>query len=307
MLTTIRRIIRSGFVSFWRNGVVSIASVLVMTVTLFTIGTTIFLGALLHSSLEYIKDKVDVNIYFTTTVSEDEIMGLKTSLDALPEVALTTYISREEALENFRTRHENDYTTLQALDELDENPLGASLSIRAKETSQYESIAHFLEDKGMSGTTEGSIVESVNFYQNQTAINKLNGIIDGMDKISFVVTVFLVVISVLITFNTIRLAIYTAREEIAIMRLVGADNLFIRGPFIIEGVIYGLFAAVITLIGFYPTTAWLGTATERFFGTINIFQYYMDNFLQIFAIIVLAGVILGVLSSFLAVRRYLRV
>ncbi len=307
MLTTIRRIIRSGFVSFWRNGVVSIASVLVMTVTLFTIGTTIFLGALLHSSLEYIKDKVDVNIYFTTAASEDEIMGLKTSLDVLPEVASTTYVSREEALENFKTRHENDYTTLQALDELDENPLGASLSIRAKETSQYESIAHFLEDKGMSGTTEGSIVESVNFYQNQTAINKLNGIIDGMDKISFVVTVFLVVISVLITFNTIRLAIYTAREEIAIMRLVGADNLFIRGPFIIEGVIYGLFAAVITLIGFYPTTAWLGTATERFFGTINIFQYYMDNFLQIFAIIVLAGVILGVLSSFLAVRRYLRV
>jgi len=307
MLTTIRRIIRSGFIGFWRNGVVSAASVLVMTVTLFTLGATIFLGALLHSSLEYLKEKVDVNIYFVTMASEDEIMGVKTALDALPEVAETTYTSREQALEEFKIRHENDYTTLQALEELDDNPLGASLSVRARETSQYESIAQYLEDHGMSGTTEGGIVESVNFYQNKTAIEKLNGIIDGVDKISLVVTVFLVVISVLITFNTIRLAIYTAREEIAIMRLVGADNVFIRGPFIVEGILYGIFAAVVTLVALYPVTKWLGDETERFFGTINIFDYYMQNFGQIFLIIVGAGIVLGVLSSFLAVRRYLRV
>jgi cell division transport system permease protein len=307
MLTTIRRIIRSGFIGFWRNGVVSAASVLVMTVTLFTLGATIFLGALLHSSLEYLKEKVDVNIYFVTMASEDEIMGVKTALDALPEVAETTYTSREQALEEFKIRHENDYTTLQALEELDDNPLGASISVRARETSQYESIAQYLEDHGMSGTTEGGIVESVNFYQNKTAIEKLNGIIDGVDKISLVVTVFLVVISVLITFNTIRLAIYTAREEIAIMRLVGADNVFIRGPFIVEGILYGIFAAVVTLVALYPVTKWLGDETERFFGTINIFDYYMQNFGQIFLIIVGAGIVLGVLSSFLAVRRYLRV
>ncbi|NTV44528.1 MAG: ABC transporter permease [Candidatus Yonathbacteria bacterium] len=306
MLTTIRRIVRSGFVSFWRNGVVSIASILVMTVTLFTIGATIFLGALLHSSLEYVKDKVDVNIYFKTVATEDEIMGLKASIEALPEVAETKYISRDQALENFRARHENDYTTIQALEELDENPLGASLSIKAKETSQYESIARYLEDHGMTGGDGSTIVESVNFYQNKVAIEKLTGIIDGVDKISFIVTVFLIVISVLITFNTIRLAIYTAREEIAIMRLVGADNLFVRGPFIVEGVIYGLFAATITLIVMYPITGWLGDETERFFGTINIFEYYMQNFFQIFIIIVLAGIVLGTLSSYLAVRRYLR-
>ncbi|NTV22465.1 MAG: ABC transporter permease [Candidatus Yonathbacteria bacterium] len=307
MFTTLRRIIRSGFVSFWRNGVVSAASVLVMTVTLFTLGTTIFLGALLHSSLEYLKEKVDVNIYFVTTAVEDEIMGVKTALDTLPEVAETVYTSREQALEEFKTRHENDYTTLQALEELEENPLGASISVRAKETSQYESIARYLEDHGMAGGSEGSIVESVNFYQNKTAIEKLNGIIDGMDKISFVVTVFLVVISVLITFNTVRLAIYTAREEIAIMRLVGADNIFIRGPFIVEGILYGIFAALVTLLALYPVTKWLGDETERFFGTMNIFDYYMQNFWQILFIIAGAGIVLGILSSFLAVRRYLRV
>jgi len=307
MFTTIRRIIRSGFVSFWRNGVVSVASVLVMTVTLFTLGATIFLGALLHSSLEYLKEKVDVNIYFTTAATEDQIMNLKSALDTLPEVAATTYTSREQALEDFKTRHQNDYTTIQALDELDDNPLGASISVRAKETSQYENIAQYLEDHGMSGGTEGGIVDSINFYQNKTAIEKLNGIIDGMDKISFVVTIFLVVISVLITFNTVRLAIYTAREEIAIMRLVGADNIFIRGPFIVEGILYGLFAAFATLVAMYPVTKWLGDETERFFGTMNIHIYYMNNFGQILLIIGGAGIVLGVVSSFLAVRRYLRV
>jgi len=307
MFTTIRRIIRSGFVSFWRNGVVSVASVLVMTVTLFTLGATIFLGALLHSSLEYLKEKVDVNIYFTTAATEDQIMNLKSALDTLPEVAATTYTSREQALEDFKTRHQNDYTTIQALDELDDNPLGASISVRAKETSQYENIAQYLEDHGMSGGTEGGIVDSINFYQNKTAIEKLNGIIDGMDKISFVVTIFLVVISVLITFNTVRLAIYTAREEIAIMRLVGADNIFIRGPFIVEGILYGLFGAFATLVAMYPVTKWLGDETERFFGTMNIHIYYMNNFGQILLIIGGAGIVLGVVSSFLAVRRYLRV
>jgi cell division transport system permease protein len=278
-----------------------------MTVTLFTLGATIFLGALLHSSLEYLKEKVDVNIYFTTAATEDQIMNLKSALDTLPEVAATTYTSREQALEDFKTRHQNDYTTIQALDELDDNPLGASISVRAKETSQYENIAQYLEDHGMSGGTEGGIVDSINFYQNKTAIEKLNGIIDGMDKISFVVTIFLVVISVLITFNTVRLAIYTAREEIAIMRLVGADNIFIRGPFIVEGILYGLFAAFATLVAMYPVTKWLGDETERFFGTMNIHIYYMNNFGQILLIIGGAGIVLGVVSSFLAVRRYLRV
>lgn len=306
LFTHIKRISKAGFVSFWRNGVVSVTSVLMMTVTLFVIGITIFLGALLNSSLEYIKDKVDVNIYFVTDATEEDIFALQRAIDALPEVASTIFISREEALENFRTRHENDYVTIQALDELEENPLGASLSIKAKETSQYETIARFLEDNNALGESEESIVDKVNFYQNEVAINKLTNIIHGVELISLVITIFLVVVSVLITFNTIRLAIYTSREEIGVMRLVGAGNAYVRGPFLVEGFLYGVVAAIITLIALYPATAWLGDATERFFGTMNIFNYYMDNAGWFALIILLAGIALGVIASFLAVRRYLR-
>jgi cell division transport system permease protein len=306
LFTHVKRISKAGFVSFWRNGVVSVTSVLMMTVTLFVIGITIFLGALLNSSLEYIKDKVDVNIYFVTDAEEEDILSLQSAIDALPEVANTEYVSRDQALENFRTRHEGDYVTIQALDELEENPLGASLSIKAKETSQYEAIAKFLEDNGALGETDGSIVDKVNFYQNEEAIKKLTGIINGVELISLVITIFLVVVSVLITFNTIRLAIYTSREEIGVMRLVGAGDSYVRGPFLVEGFLYGISAALVTLIVLYPATAWLGDATERFFGTMNIFDYYMDNFGWFMLIIVVSGAALGVVASFLAVRRYLR-
>jgi cell division transport system permease protein len=127
----IKRIARSGFYSFWRNGFVSLSSILVMVVTLFVIGSTIFLGAILNSTLTQIKDKVDINVYFVTTASEEDILNIKTKLEQLAEVAPPVeYLSKETVLENFKARHENDEFTLQALDELGENPLGATLNMK---------------------------------------------------------------------------------------------------------------------------------------------------------------------------------
>ncbi len=305
--TNTKRVIRSGFVNFWRNGVVSVASVLIMTVTLFVIGLMIFVGALLESSLVQIKDKVDINIYLALDATDDSIINLKNSIEALQEVSSVEYTTREQALENFKARHENDYLTIQALDELDENPLGASLAVKAKKTSQYEGIAKFLEDKSSSSGSSGSIIDKVNYYQNKIAIDKLTKIIAGVEKISFAVAIFMIVISIIIMFNTIRLAIYTAREEIAVMRLVGASNLYIRGPFVVEGVIYGIFSSIIAILLFYPVTFWLGDATVNFFGGINLFSYYIQNFIEIFFTILISGVLLGSVSSYLAVRKYLRI
>jgi len=277
-----------------------------MTVTLFTIGLIIFTGALLDSSLDQIKNKVDINIYFDINASEEDIFALNDSIERLPEVAQVTYVSREQALVNFRERHKNDQLTIQALDELGENPLGASVGIKAKETSQYEGIAKFLEDQNALSQEGFSIIDKINYEQNKVAIEKLTKIIDGAETIGLAITLFLVLISVIITFNTTRLAIYTAREEIAVMRLVGANNRYIRGPFVIEGLMYGVFSAIIALILFYPITLWMGKITENFFGGINLFEYYVNNFAEVLIIIALSGIFLGSASSFLAVRKYLQ-
>jgi len=308
MWITTKRIVKSGFVNFWRNGFVSLASVLVMTVTLFVVGSLFFLNAILSASLEQIENKVDINVYFLTSAQEEDIVLLKRAIDALPEVASTQFTTRDEALARFEERHKNDQLTLQALQELGGNPLGASLSIKAKEPSQYEGIATFLEDSGNTLSQSGTpIIDKINYFRNKAAIDRLTNFTESASQFGLAITLVLVVASVLIVFNTIRLAIYTAREEIAVMRLVGASNAYIRGPFVFEGIMYGIISGFVTLIVFYPLTLWLGSKTESFFGNINIFSYYLSNFGQIFLIILFSGIILGALSSFLAVKKYLAV
>lgn len=302
-----KRIIRSGLLNFGRNAFVSLSSVLMLVVTLCVIGSLIFVSAILNASLEEIKDKVDINVYFITTAPEEEIIALQKNLEAMPEVALVTYTSREQALEDFRTRHQNDEITIQALEELGENPLGASLNIKAKDPAQYQGLADFLENKPILSASGASIVDKVNYYQNKEAIDALTRIIDSAERLGSIITLVLVIVSILITFNTIRLAIFISREEISVMRLVGASAFYVRGPFVVVGMIYGVVAAIFTLVIFYPVTYWLGETTENFFIGINVFDYYTTNFGQIFLIILLSGIAIGALSSYLAVRKYLKI
>lgn len=304
--TDFKRIIRSGFTNFSRSSVVSLSSVLIFTITLFVIGSLIMLNAVLNYSLEQIKNKVDVNVYFTTNAPEETILAIQSALEKLPEVNRADYTSSDMALENFKERHSSDYLIIQSLDELGSNPLGASLNIRAKDPSQYESIVKFLEGGSDVIKSNASYIDKVNYHQNKDVIDRLNKIITGTRKIGFAVTLALVIISILITFNTIRLAIYISREEIGIMRLVGAGNHYIRGPFLIEGVLYGVISAIITMFVFWPVTVWLGKTTTMFFGGINLFSYYSSYFAEIFGILLISGVFLGFLSSFLAVRKYLQ-
>ena len=303
-MITLKRIIKTGFLNFKRNGIVSWAAVLVVTITLCVITLIILLQAVLHFSLTQIKDKVDVTIYFTTGAPEDKIMSLKSSLEKLPEVALVSYTDADEALRLFRERHQSDYPTIQALDEIGDNPLGAYLNVKAKEVSQYESIANFLKSDNSLTPGSTSIVDKVNYHQNKLVIDRLNNLIAGAQKLGFLITLVLVIISIIITFNTIRLTIFISKEEIGVMRLVGASKMQVRGPFMVEGVIYGIVATMITLVLFLPATAWLGSSMTNFLG-INMYGYYISNFFQIFAILLLSGIILGIISSFLAVRKYL--
>jgi len=307
----LKRIVRSGFYGFWRNNFVSLSAILVMMVTLFVIGSTIFSGAILGSTLNQIKDKVDINIYFVTTAEENQVLDIKNSLEQLPEVQPPViYFSKEEVLANFKKRHQNDEFTLQALDELGENPLGATLNIKAKDPSQYESIINYLGLRGSDCSALESkfpIIDKVNYCQNKEAIDRLTGIINSANRLGIILNIFLIVISVLITFNTLRLVIYMSRDEISVMRLVGASTNYIRGPFFVAGAIYGFISAILTLIVFYPITLWLGNTTENFFVGLNVFQYYTENFGQIFLIIVGSGIVIGSISSYLAVRKYLKV
>ena len=306
MITKLKRVIKAGFMNFWRNGWVSLATVLIMLVTLFTVGSLIFARAIMMSTLDELQNKVDISVYFKTDAQEQDILIMRDSLTKLNEVKSVEYISREQALEEFKERHKDNALITQSLEELGENPLGAAVNIRAKETSQYASIAKFIEDSlKMEGVS--SIIDKVNYSQNKLVIERLSKILDSSKRIGFIISIILVIISILVVFNTIRLAIYTSREEIGVMRLVGASNKFISGPFIVEGLMYGIIAGVLAAIVFYPLTMWLGPMTESFFSGINLYDYYLANFAQIFGILLFSGIALGMISSLIAVRRYLKV
>lgn len=306
MITSFKRVVRAGFVGFWRNAFVSLSAIFVITVTLTVVGSMMLLEQLLNASLTQIKEKVDINVYMVTTATDEGISELRDSLKSLADVKEVVYTSREDALAEFRERHQSDDLTIQALEELGENPLGATLSIRAKETSQYESIAAFLEEYRATTPVETPLIDRINFNQNKEAIDKLTKIIETVSRVSYITMLVLVAASVLIAFNTIRLAIYTSREEISVMRLVGASNMFIRGPFMLQGVMYGIVSGVLTLLILYPAVLWLGPGTEVFFS-VNIFTYFVTNFGYLFSVLVGSGVVLGMVSSTLAIARYLRV
>jgi len=302
LLINIKRVIKSGFINFWRNGWVSLATVLVMVVTLFIVGSLIFLNVLLTSTLALLEEKVDISVYFKTDAQTAQIIALKQNLSKLEEIKDIEYITREEALQKFQERHKNNSLINQSLIELDDNPLGANFNIRAKNPDQYASISRFLESEIFS-----NIIDKVNYRQNALVITRLSDILNSSKKVGFSITIFMTIIALLVAFNTIRLAIYTNREEILVMRLVGASNNYIRGPFIVEGALYGIFSAILAIIILYFSSFWLGPKAQSFFGPPNIFSYFLANFFEIFGILLLIGAALGSFSSFIAVRRYLKI
>lgn len=305
MLIHAKRIIRSGWYSFIRSGFTSIASVLIMTITLFVITSLIFVQASLNASLNDIKEKVDVTIYFIPGAEESAIKKVEESLVKLPEIKSISYTSAVEALSNFKDKHSNDYLTLQALDELNENPLGASLNIKANDPSQYESIAKYFENDNALSKGALTIIDKIDYHQNKIIIDRLTSIINGAKSLGFAVSLILIIISIIITFNTIRLIIYMSREEIGVMKLVGAGSKYVQGPFIVSGILVGVCASFLTILIFIPISIWLGNHMTDFIG-INLYQYYKSNFLQLFIIMLGSGVLLGSISSFFAINRYLR-
>lgn len=311
MFTNTKRILRSGVIQFWRSSFVSISSIFVMIITLSVITSMLFANALLKHTLDEIQSKVDINIYFVTGASEAQVLKVKTDLEQMPEVAGVTYISREQALAQFKEKHAKDTTILQSLEEVGTNPLGAVLNVLAKNPSQYETIAEHLNGQSTvlsadvttnSGT---NIIEKINYQDNKTAIDRLSKIIDAGGQFGVILMIVLIALSVIITFNTIRLAIYISRDEISVMKLVGASNKYIRGPFVVTGILCGLAAAILTLVIFYPLLFWLGGQTAAFFAGFNVFQYYIDNVQRILGIVLGSGIVIGALSSWLAVRKYL--
>ena len=300
-----KRVIKSGLSLVKRSGMLAVSSVAVTVVTLTVILGLFFTQAMLDVSLKAIESRVDVTIYIADSASEDTISTIQNELSAMPEVKSVEYISKEEALVLFRERHLNDELTLQALDEVGKNPLPASFVIHAKDTAQYENIISTLEDNSTFIEENKSFITKVNFSRNKDIIDRILVLRDGVRKFGYTLTLIFIIIAIMVTFNTVRLATYTMKDEIEVMRLVGAKSSYVRGPFIVAQVVYSLIASVITLLFFLGVTYLLRDSLTVFFG-VDLFVYYVTNIFEISGLIIFSGLLLGITASFASVSRYLR-
>ncbi len=301
MWTSFKRIIKWAFKNFKRNGWLSTATISIMVLTLLVVTVLLMVNIVANAILENLEKKIDISVYFKLEAPEEEILDVKFQLEGLEEVESVAYVSQEEALIRFKERHQDNPILLQSLEELDTNPLEASLNIKAQETRQYASINQFLE-----GVYYKDIIDKVNYMQNKEIIEKLAKIVMDVKTGGLGLTLALIVIVFLVTFNAIRLAIYSSREEINVMRLVGANNWFIRGPFIIEGMLYGIIAAILTVVLLYPIFYFTSPKISGFLPIGDIFTYFQANLLSFFVLLLAIGIILGAFSSFIAVRKYLK-
>lgn len=317
IFTTFKRITRTGFVNFWRNGFLSFAAIVVITLSLSVFGGLIFGSAFARALLADVKDKVDINAYFTLDAPEADILALQKDLRSMTEVSRVEYISRDQSLEQFKEKWKDNALIMQGLDEIGDNPFPAVLNIKAVNPGQYGSIASFLEQKNPKSAGGAPLIEKINYQQNKLIIDRLGRIIPAIEQSGSVIAIILALAAVVVVFNTIRLIIYTSRDEISVMKLVGASNIYVRGPLVVSGVMYGIASAIITLIIMASFAYWSDALILRIAGVqvaadfelvVNILsRYFVQNFGQIFILIMGSGIILGAVSSYIAARRYLRV
>lgn len=299
---TFQRVLTYAWLSFRRNGWLSTATILVMMLTLFVIGGLLLLSVVANTILNDLENKIDISASFKKSTPEAQILATKREVEALGAVKEVTYISAEEALVTFKDKHKDDPVVLASLEELgDENPLPATLNIKATNPSDFSEIAKFFTAQNYPS------VEKINYFENQKVIERLSAVVRGVRSVGVAIVLILGFIAVLVSFNTIRLAIYTAREEISIMKLVGATNWYVRGPFMVEGLIHSVIAAIATSLVFFPVI-WIASGKILvFLPSINLIDYFTKNFVEFFCILLAIAVVLGVGSSLIATRRYLKI
>lgn len=309
MLLALYRIIKHGFKDFWRHKSVSLAMVSIMVITLFLVSSVLMVSLIGDDLLNVLKNKVDVSVYFKIDAKEDDIKKVIETLERHEEVKTVIYVSREQALEEFKKANENNQVILDSIKELEDNPLQAHINIKATDPENFDEVNEILSKE--IAQRFGNIIEKTDYQENRLAIEKLDNIINTAKKSGLIISGILILIALLISFNTILLAIYSAKDKITIMRLVGSNNWFIQGPFIIEGILAGIFGALISGILFYALIAVISPKIQPWFvglnSGVNLVLFYKENLTAFILVTILVGSVVGALSSLIALRRYLKI
>ena len=302
MLTTFKRLLKFGWTGFLKNREASMVTAFVVTLAVFLVSVWIVFQGFSQGLMAEVKNQMGISVYFQREATEQQIAQVQTKLkEQFPKaIKKIQYVSSEEALTIFKKKHAGESLYLKALEEAGPNAIRPSLDITAYQEGQYKTITDYLEK------TFPSLIYQVDYLNRQKIIDKAFSLIKRINYFSLTVGLVLVILLILVVFNTVRLAIYSMKDELETMKLVGAPSWFAWGPFVWQGVIYGLIGFVVTDMVFLPLIAWLSPQLSFLLPNFYVWHYYQIHWFVISLIQLGTGIGLGMASMFLATRYYLK-
>ncbi|MDD3285150.1 MAG: permease-like cell division protein FtsX [Patescibacteria group bacterium] len=297
------RIIKFSLQDIARNIWLSIVTVTILLLALFSINTLLTVRVVSDNAVNAVKEKIDISLYLKPEASESDITALRSRLSGMPEIKAVNYTSKQAALDSFRNKYRDNPEILQALRELGNNPLSPSLAITPVDFDDTANLVNTLRQ------LDSDIIESRDFSDNTAVVAKIQSVTNRVNEIGLAIIAIFVLTSILVVYNSIRVAVYTHRKEIEIMRLVGASNFFIYMPYFFSAFFYALMSVFIMIIIFYPFLTLFQPYLEVFLAgyNVNLLSYFVYNFWPIFGAQFGVIFIITLIASFFAVRKYARV
>ncbi len=304
MFLSLVRIIKFSMQDIGRNIWLSLVTIIILILALFSINMLLVVKVIGQTAVDAIKEKIDISLFLKNTAEEDRILALKAQISNFNEVKDVIYVSQDEALQKFQETHQDNPEIIEALRELGKNPLTPSLVIKPKNLDDFDVLTNRLN------AINSDIIDSRDFTDYKTMLGKIDEITGKVSEAGIFLSSIFVFITLLVIYNSVRVAIYTHRLEIMIMRLVGASHGFIQAPYLLSSVFFTFIGVVAIMCIFYPFLRLLQPYLEAFFVgyNVNLLTYFFrENIWQIFGLQFLGAAFINVLASLLAVRKYSKV
>ena len=304
MLVSSYRVTKFAFQNFWRNFWLSIVTISMLVLTLLTINILLVLNHVTNQAISFVEDRIEVSVYFHEATEEETVGSAVDYLRSLAQVKDVKTISADEAYEQFAERHKDDQAIMDSLAELGDNPFGPTLVVKAFSAEDFDLIIEALDNPKFRDA-----IREKDFSDYETLVGKIENTTSKIRTFGVGMSIIFFLIAVLIIFNTVRIGIFVHREEIGIMKLVGASNWFVRAPFILEAILLSLIAVALVAVILYPTLAVLEPKFDFYFGGqgSGVIEYFEQNGLKIFGIQLLVMIALTMISTSMAMRKYLKV
>ena len=305
MMTTFLRIWRAGFKNIFRNAWLSTAATSIMVVTILIMTFFAFSSIFVRSQLTQVRSKIDLSIFLSDDATKDQIQALQSKIGGIENVTAVNYVSKTDALERLKNSSTEGEKLAKSAQEIG-NPLPASFEVKLVNIDQISS-----SNGNIKGLEEATIITDTSLDNRddnrQGVVENVISISNSVSRIGAILSILFLIIALMIIFNTIRMAIFTRREEVEIMKLVGATKWFIRGPFLVEGTLYGIFGAILSLAILIPFTRAVSPFLTDKLGAGSTLDYFASHFLAVSGSMFAIGILIGIISSWLALIRYLKI